>query len=504
MRLNSYFPTSNAGGPQRNNVVLVPPCGSLSYFLNRIVAISNRPPSAQPTDITHPKNFNPNTDGNAGGEALGLCDLAFLIWTRDFLAALTLPATLDTIRVTTAYREGRTRKRGSKGTAGGNSASSSGGSAKNPVDSRGDIESREVSMREYGLKIAKMIRRFQLASAVLIWITIYMSGMVYSGQVLLSETVSQQKSLEDLRNQMGIAIAQNVEVASSSNGEPNSDTNADLSIRDCYLNALRGNESRGDRSNSPLLMAFFGWLTGGDESHGDQSNSSRSQTRRGLCEEGRILAQRTRELSDIEHNWFLAARPLISIAVPSVLPSDVGNALQKFAGLAPQTLRERTDANAATSTSDQNQSGAGTAGGSAPSSILSLETQKQIIQMTVYGLLGGIMPIVYAVLGALASLFRRLSEKAKGELLGPSDYSGMMISVVLGGLTGAVIGLFVGVEPNNGSGAGLPLTTSAVALLAGYAADRVFLMFDGLAQRVFVGSQEQGAVGAPSQTSGSR
>lgn len=71
-------------------------------------------------------------------------------------------------------------------------------------------------------------------------------------------------------------------------------------------------------------------------------------------------------------------------------------------------------------------------------------------------------------------------------MLGPAEYDGMMSSLVLGGLTGAVIGLFSNVVPQSEQSAGLPLATTALALLAGYAADRVFAMFDNLAKRVFV------------------
>ena len=60
----------------------------------------------------------------------------------------------------------------------------------------------------------------------------------------------------------------------------------------------------------------------------------------------------------------------------------------------------------------------------------------------------------------------------------------MLISLVLGVITGAVIGLFFSLLPQ-GQGVGLPLSTTALALLAGYATDRVFELFDKFSTRVF-------------------
>ena len=121
-----------------------------------------------------------------------------------------------------------------------------------------------------------------------------------------------------------------------------------------------------------------------------------------------------------------------------------------------------------------------------------LETQRYAMQQLLNGLLAGIMPAMYPALGALVSLFRRLAILAEKELLGQGEYGGMMNSLVLGGLTGAVIGLFSNVVPQGEQSAGLPLATTALALLAGYAADQVFAMFDSLAMRVFVSQAESG------------
>ena len=110
------------------------------------------------------------------------------------------------------------------------------------------------------------------------------------------------------------------------------------------------------------------------------------------------------------------------------------------------------------------------------------------MQQMINGILAGIMPAMYAALGALASLFRRLANKVENERLGPSDYSAMLASLVLGVLMGTIIGLFSNAL-QGGQSVTLPLSTTALALLAGYATDRVFSMFDNLSERVFTPPQ---------------
>jgi hypothetical protein len=87
------------------------------------------------------------------------------------------------------------------------------------------------------------------------------------------------------------------------------------------------------------------------------------------------------------------------------------------------------------------------------------------------------------MLGALASMFRRLGLRVQAEALSIADHGAMRMTLILGVLAGAVIGLFVGQVPSPDSGA--TLTLAGVAMLAGYAVDRLFNLFDGLSVRLF-------------------
>jgi hypothetical protein len=107
------------------------------------------------------------------------------------------------------------------------------------------------------------------------------------------------------------------------------------------------------------------------------------------------------------------------------------------------------------------------------------------MEQMVDGLMGAILPVAYAWLGTLASLFRRIGIKAEMETLGPTDYGAVRTSLILGLLAGTVIGLFSDVIGWGDAHGTIPLGSTALALLAGFAADRVFVLLDTVAERVF-------------------
>jgi hypothetical protein len=72
----------------------VPPCKSYDGFLIRLARIQGAPPPASNSQSTP-------------DEALHLDDLSFLRWSRDFLAAVTAPASIQSIRLTQEYIEAR-------------------------------------------------------------------------------------------------------------------------------------------------------------------------------------------------------------------------------------------------------------------------------------------------------------------------------------------------------------------------------------------------------------
>jgi hypothetical protein len=454
-RLSRYFESQSPAMSQQSPVGLPraagPPCIGQAYFLGRIAAIAALGSDAKPTKLTEPEVPRGSTvaesDRAATADMRHLGDLAFLIWSRDVLATLVAPATLDTIRVTRAYRAGRMMD------------------ARNVKADEGaqdTADERDLFMSRYGLEIAKRVRCFQVMAMLLLWFSLYLSFMVYSGQVLLNENTALQTARTTHETRLKEAATQD-EAAIQATLRDGHATGAlviprgycDITMPVHSTASIETIKSRAGSKNSALVTP----LPTGDASPGSTTNLRLyiSDRQRSLCGERQHLAQRENELKRTNAIWMEAASPLIAFSTP--LPG-----VSYFVSTVKRQFTPRQD----------------------PLGIdRALESQHYAMQQLINGLLAGIMPAMYAALGALASLFRRLAKKADDEQLGPADHGGMMSSLVLGGLTGAVIGLFANVMPSS-QGAGLPLTTTALALLAGYAADRVFAMFDTLADRVFV------------------
>jgi hypothetical protein len=446
--LDPYFrpEAGPAGGATRG---ATPPCADKTYFLGRIAAIAARGADAKPTDTTEPPGGPPaipaGQDTPADRDGSRLADLAFLIWSCDFLAAIARPATLDTIRVTRAYRAARMM--GKVRVNGGRAAG-------------GTADERDVFMSHYGVRIARRVGRFQFLAWFLLWFSLYLSFMVYSGQVLMHENIALQADEAAFKVRVREAVAQDEALVQAAQRTDPALGPLVLATGYCGDPPLRPDAG-------PELVLTTAASAGAVPSVPPTSlpPDDRPKARvfvgdhqRALCEERDKLGRRERDLKNMHGAWLRTALPVFALTAPwALIPT------------AHDAPRHAED--------------------------LELETHQYGMQQVVNGLLAGIMPAMYAALGALASLFRRLLWKAEYERLGPADYGGMMSSLVLGGLTGAVIGLFANIAPHSGQGAGLPLTTTALALLAGYATDRVLSMFDGLADRVFVVPEAPGGTG---------
>jgi hypothetical protein len=87
------------------------------------------------------------------------------------------------------------------------------------------------------------------------------------------------------------------------------------------------------------------------------------------------------------------------------------------------------------------------------------------------------LPGVYGMLGAMAFILRRHQEMARALAVSPRDGAANLIRFVLGALAGAAIGLFM--RPDQaGTGDFAPLTPLALAFLAGYAVELLFVGMD--------------------------
>src|SRR6266403_5250544 len=103
-RLQAQFEDTRVDLATPIRKLAAPPCRTYRHFLNRLICISHRL-SGTGSDVTAlaaPAGSPPEGDQ-------GLDDLDFLYFSRDFLAAVAAPATVDTIAVTRAYISARRR-----------------------------------------------------------------------------------------------------------------------------------------------------------------------------------------------------------------------------------------------------------------------------------------------------------------------------------------------------------------------------------------------------------
>jgi hypothetical protein len=100
-----------------------------------------------------------------------------------------------------------------------------------------------------------------------------------------------------------------------------------------------------------------------------------------------------------------------------------------------------------------------------------------------------VLPTLYGGLGAMAATLRSLRRRVDRWLVTVTDRGRVQQDVILGVLSGAIIGLFFGYLGKANPDAGLGL--SALALLAGYNVAGVFAFFDELSNRVFQPARAQ-------------
>jgi hypothetical protein len=99
-----------------------------------------------------------------------------------------------------------------------------------------------------------------------------------------------------------------------------------------------------------------------------------------------------------------------------------------------------------------------------------------------------VLPFLYGLLGAGASIIRSLSRKIRASLLSPRDLHLSFQQLALGAVVGACIGLFVA-APGADDGTGLlgpvTLSASAISFVAGFGVDSVFEALETLIKRIF-------------------
>ncbi|VXC78921.1 conserved membrane hypothetical protein [Burkholderia sp. 8Y] len=100
-----------------------------------------------------------------------------------------------------------------------------------------------------------------------------------------------------------------------------------------------------------------------------------------------------------------------------------------------------------------------------------------------------VLPVLFGLVGTIASFLRDISDRITRSILAPRDETLAIIRLMLGAIAGLAVGLFftpgsVAQTVSSGSGV-LTLSASGIAFIAGYGADGFFRMIDAMIVRVF-------------------
>jgi hypothetical protein len=121
----------------------------------------------------------------------------------------------------------------------------------------------------------------------------------------------------------------------------------------------------------------------------------------------------------------------------------------------------------------------------------SIATQEDVqsITLVLSAYASYVLPVLFGLVGTIASFLRDISNRITGSILSPRDETLAIIRIILGAIAGLAVGLFFtpsSVAAQISSGAGvLTLSASGIAFLAGYGADGFFRMIDAMITRVF-------------------
>jgi hypothetical protein len=121
----------------------------------------------------------------------------------------------------------------------------------------------------------------------------------------------------------------------------------------------------------------------------------------------------------------------------------------------------------------------------------SIATQEDVqsITLVLSAYASYVLPVLFGLVGTIASFLRDISNRITVSILSPRDETLAIIRIILGAIAGLAVGLFITpttVASQISSGAGvLTLSASGIAFLAGYGADGFFRMMDSVITRVF-------------------
>ncbi len=450
-RLQAQFEDTRVDLATPIRKLAAPPCRTYRHFLNRLICISHRL-SGTGSDVTAlaaPAGSPPEGDQ-------GLDDLDFLYFSRDFLAAVAAPATVDTIAVTRAYisarrlspfaRLVRAIKRRSRSKAGSRTESVRPVPdwSEDYVDSAGRI-ARRVVFLEYG-------------TVALTLITLGISAYALSGRLILDAESQVAASYAEIQRDMELAASD------SSAGAATGKNVSDLRSPNDFCNP---DTSGGVHSIKTAELVTHTEVS--DVSEPGLTSAAVFKTVR----QGSLCWRLKKAREDV----VVAKLHLVSWTGVVIGGLNIGelfgidrSSIHNSATLHPEWCG-RIGAK-----SEQ--------GEPCPAALSDVLFRSNEVAQSLLGCIAlYVLPALYGCLGAAAATFRMLRSKVDRSLVSVTDRGRVMQDIVLGLLCGAIIGLFVGYIGKATPDSGLGL--AALALLAGYNVSGVFAFLDELCTRVF-------------------
>jgi hypothetical protein len=442
-RLQAHFNDTRPAVAEGLKLRASPPCRTYAKFLARLTRIGialrggHIPPAEEDTDPA----------ANPPGSDQPLENIPFLVWSRDFLAAVAQPATVETIEVTTSYVQAKALQVGFRALSRKRRPTPDGGHggrrppAGNHPPAPPDRDRRYEAYERNGRSLAWSTWWLEMFSYAAIAVVILVSTYVLAGQSLLDQKQSQIADYTGL-NQSIEAILENSQ--STAAATIISTQSGQQLTFGCPATPITPAAVTPAAITTADLVPF--WSIASTKPIVDETTQTY---------QNRMLVRLSYYCEQLRHaNTVLDAT---SASLQSWTHVTTGLYLGHLFGDAGSTLK-------ASNADLLERSG---------------ETTKAILQAIALNL----MPCIYGFIGAAAATLRLLRRKLDSSTMSYTDRGRVRQNALLGVMSGAIMGLFTGYIMSASAVQGLGL--SALAFLAGYNVAGVFAFFDELSARIF-------------------
>jgi hypothetical protein len=459
-RLLGYFKATQDRVSELGARNTLPPCDSYPEFLDRLDAIAAAfQTGCKPTEHA----------GQPGA-------VAFIDWSRDFLAAAAAPATASSIRLTRLY--GIYRARGAFAWLGRpfvwlfrtvrRPARDAPTFPLLPPDPEAHIHER------FARRLGSWVKWFEWCTVVMVLFTLTVSIYALSGRLILTNEKQTSEAWASLDAQVEAQEDKTFQAPKLP-----LEQNVEFHVRPlCDL----------VRSNKPIQVAATGSVplpdNAGTPDSGGKFITARQEH---LCDQREKMLQSLFIVTMHLQFWSsVIAGPHEDLLRHGAW--RVRNPLQPAVlfGVSEHTLNQYAQERESQSCSVLAPPPAGTK--YKPEECAEvlwtyIDRSKNVAESILGSITQYVLPVCYGLLGAMAAALRLIRRKVDAATLVPTDRARLHQGAILGVLCGAVIGLFANQVGGAENAGGLGL--SALALIAGYNVDGVFRFLDELSDRIF-------------------